>query len=347
MAWLTSLPDIYVPAFEIKVEGRRLEQNVAKTVLEVRVTDHRNPPGEFSFRLNDPRLRYINREDGLFAEGKRVEISLGYLGNLCKMIAGEISAVVVDFPGSGPATVEAEGFDLLHALTRGTVYRRYEAPDHQIVFEIAAESGMKCSADPTQGMGPRVQDHVSNLRFLEQLAEVNGCDLWLEGETLHFQKDRPSNGTVPLEWGKTLLSFSPRLSTAGQVSSIEVRGWDPVQKQTFSTRVDLPGAAAEGWSASGQKQISRGSGGKSERVFKDASVTSAQEAQALARRILSGQQQGSLTGNGTSMGNPDIRAGTILDLKGIGRFSGRYAATQATHTVGNAGYQTTFQVVRA
>ncbi len=151
MAWLTSLPDIYVPSFEIKVEGRRLEANVAKTVLEVRVTDHRDPPGEFSFRLNDPQLKHVNREDGLFAEGKRVEISLGYLGNLRRMIVGEISAVVVDFPGSGPATVEVEGFDLLHALTRGTVYRRYEVPDHQIVFEIAAESGMKCSADPSPG----------------------------------------------------------------------------------------------------------------------------------------------------------------------------------------------------
>lgn len=346
MPLLELLPDIYVPTFEMKVEGRPLDQNIAKTILDLRVTEHSDPPSEFSFRLNDPKLRFINREDGFFTEGKKIEISLGYLGKTQKVILGEISGLTADFPGSGPATLEVQGFDLLHSATRGTVYRRFDVPDHQIVSEIASEMGLKPSVDPTQGLGPRVQEHITNLQFLEQLAESNGYDLWVDGDTLNFKRDRPAPNTIQLEWGKTLVSFSPRLSTAGQVNAVEARGWDPKQKQSFSVRVDRSSTATGELSATGQQQLSRGSGGRSERTIRDASVSSAQEAQTFAERILLDQQQNTVTGNGTSMGKPDMRVGTLLDLKGIGRFNGKYRVQQATHTIGSRGYETSFQVVR-
>ncbi len=347
MALMKLFPEIYVPTFEMKVGGRPLDQNTAKTVLDISVVEHQDPPSRFSFRLNDPTLKFINREDGLFVEGVRVEISLGYVGDTRKMMVGEISGLTADFPSSGPATLSVEGFDLLHGMTRGTAYRRFEIPDHQIVSEIASGMGLRCSTDPTRGQGPRVQDHVTDLRFLQQLAELDGYDLWVEEDTLYFKRERPAPNTLELEWGKTLVSFSPRLSTAGQVNAVEVRGWDPVQKQSFSFRADRAASATAELSAAGQQQLSRGTGGRSERVIQGSSVSGAQDAEGLAQRMIAEQQQAAITGNGASIGKADMRVGTILALKGIGRFNGRYVVQQVTHTVGSRGYQTTFQVARA
>lgn len=348
MAISKPLPDSYVPAFKMVVDNKPLEPDIAKTILEVSVTEQLNPPSQFSFRLNDPKLKFIKKEDGRFTEGKRVEISIGYIGNTKKMIVGEIAALMADFPSSGPAALQVEGFDLLHRATRGTTYRQFEEgkPDSDIVKEIA-QNDMKLTASVDQTKrrtGRRVQNHVTNLKFLEDLARANGYFLWVDGDILYFKKERPAPNTIQLEWGKTLMSLSPRLSTAGQVNAVEVRGWDPVQKQSFSARVKLSGATAE-LAQAGQKQVSKGAGGRSERVIVcDASVSSAQEAQAFAEGMLAEQQRGLITGNGTSVGHPDIRAGTILDLRGIGRFSRKYVVEQVTHTVSDSGYQTSFQV---
>lgn len=346
------LPNIYVPTFEMKVEGKGLELDIARNILEIGVTERLNPPNQFSFRLNDPTLKFINREDGLFTEGKRVEIAIGFVGNMRKMIVGEISALTADFPSSGPATLEVQGFDLLHRLTRGTVYRRFAGstpdsglPDSQIVNRIAEEMGLRPSVDSTpMRTKARVQDYMTNLSFLEELARVNGYFLWVEEDTLYFKQKRPTPGRLQLEWRRTLMSFSPRLSTAGQVKAVEVRGWDPLQKQSFSARAERSMASTAELSSTGQQQLVRGTGGRSELVITDAPVSSAQEAQALAESVLADRQQTAFTGSGTSVGHPDMRVGTILELSGIARFSGNYAVTEVTHTVSDSGYQTSFQV---
>ena len=123
MAISQLLPGIYVPTFEVRVDRTPLELPIAKTILEVSVTETLNQPSSFSFRLNDPTLAFISREDGRFTEGRRVEISLGYVGNTKKLVVGEITSLTADFSDSGPATLYVEGFDLLHRATRGTVSR--------------------------------------------------------------------------------------------------------------------------------------------------------------------------------------------------------------------------------
>ena len=45
------------------------------------------------------------------------------------------------------------------------------------------------------------------------------------------------------------------------------------------------------------------------------------------------------------MGDPRIRAGTVLRLEGLGEeFGGLYRVTQATHTLDSGGYRTSFDV---
>jgi uncharacterized protein len=346
------LPDVYVPTFEMLVDGAPLNTLVAKSILDISVTEHLSAPSDFSFSLNDPNLTFINKDDGLFTEGKRVEISLGFIGNTRRMMVGQISGLTANFPSSGLATLQVQGFDLLHSLTRGTIYRTFGGPnpnsgipDSQIVTQIAGEASLSPSVETTSNRNaPRVQNHKTNLAFLDELARENGFYLWIEGDTLNFKSEPPTADTIALERGKTLASFSPRLSTAGQVNAVEVRGWDPIQKQPISARVQRSGPAAQVLAPSGTQQVAQGTGGRSERVIENSHVRTAAEAQTLAESTLNGQNQTLISGNGTSAGPPDMRVGTILDLSGIGRFNGEYLVEQVTHSVGGSGYQTTFQV---
>ena len=348
------LPNIYVPTFDMAVNYAPLPMPIAKLVISISVTQHLDPPNSFKFRLNDPKLILADPQTGLFTEGTRVDISIGFVGNTKKLIVGEITALNADFPNSGPATVEAEGMDLLNRLSRGTVYRRFDGPDpssgladDEIVTQIASEMNLVPDVDPS---GPRtearVQSNVPSLAFVKQLADLDGYYLWADGDTLHFKQERPSPNSITLEWGKTLMSFSPRLTTAGQVQNIEVRGWDPVQKQSFSVSVERSGGSTSSLSASGQTQLTMGSGGQSNLLITDAPVASAQEAQDYAQAILTNQQQTMIIGSGTSVGQPDMQVGTALNLQGIGRFSGTYTVQQATHAINASGYQTSFEVRR-
>ena len=185
--------------------------------------------------------------------------------------------------------------------------------------------------------------HQSNYAFLQDLAALNRYAVWVEDGTLFFKQTRPTRNRLALEWGRTLQSFTPRISTAGLVRKVVVKGYDPIQ-QGFAGAADSPTTLPVGLSPSGLLDVESGSGGRSELVIEGAPVASEVEAKAYAQAILDQIWQGAVTGSGTSPGQPEIRVGTVLALSRIGRFSGDYVVTSVTHSVDEGGYHTSFEV---
>jgi phage protein D len=265
------------------------------------------------------------------------------------MMVGEITSLDVNFSDSAAVTVRATGFDLLHRLTRGDAYRSYEEDsDAQIVQQLAEEMELRAATDetPSPRSEPRTQTYTSNLDFLEQLARENGYSYWVDGETLYFKRSRPAPNTVQLEWGKTLINFSPHLSTSGQVNEVEVRRIDHIKRGEPSDFVAQRSAAATQFlSPAGRRQLERGAAKMSRNIVTEGTtVASPEEAKTQAESLMRQQERRLVTGQGTAMGNPDIQLGTILDLRQVGRFEGSYEVTQVTHSVSDSGYQTSFQV---
>ena len=344
------LPKVYVPSFEVKVAGVPLPEPVARRVTYVAVTESQDPPNDFGLQFYDPELSLIEAAGGPFVEGARVEIDLGYVGHLRPMFSGRITSITAQFPESGPPVVDVQGTDDLHKLTRGTAHRRFEEADGDIVRQIAQRMmGLRVDVDDTPPRtGPRVQMHQSDYDFLQDLAALDSYAVWVEDGTLFFKKTRPTRGEpLRLEWGRTLQSFTPRISTAGLVKKVVVKGYDPNQKQGFTGVAEASSKLRRlpfGLSPSGLLDVESGSGGRSERVIEGVPVTSKAEADEHAAAILNQIWQGAVTGSGTSPGHPEMRVGTILALSGIRRFSGDYVVTRVTHSIGEGGYQTAFEV---
>src|SRR5262249_5651832 len=72
-------------------------------------------------------------------------------------------------------------------------------------------------------------------------------------------------------------------------------------------------------------------------------VESPAEARRLAIETLQQIAKGLVTATGSTVGLPRLRAGSVVEVGGLGeRFSGRYFATETPHAVGDSGYTTQF-----
>jgi phage protein D len=347
------LPKIDVPTFEIKVAGKKLEGESAKRVIRVSVNEQTGLPTHFSIQLYDPEHKLIDSSKGDLREGTEIEISMGYVGDtLQSLVQGTISTLHVEFPSSGPPTIHVEGYDHLHRFTRGNAYRREEGSKDtsgrsasDIVSDIVQDVSLSASVDTTAELKrPLVQSFRSDLDLLQELARLNNYSLWADGKTIHFKKKPPSRGSVKLEWGKTLISFSSQLGIAGLVDSVKVPVFDIAQKETAEGVAQRSSIKSIQLASTADDRIAKGSGGRSELVVPGARVTSSDEAATHAKAVLTELVQQAAKASGVCAGNPSLRAGTSLELKGLGRFDGTYVVSSVVHSLGEDGYHTSFTV---
>lgn len=341
----TSGQAVLVPEYTITVDGRPLPALTSERITQVSITRRVDPPDHFTIDLFDPQLELIAPPAGPFREGAEVAVQVGFRGGATIGVTGTVTAVAVEFPPDGSPSVRVDGFDPLHALTRGTCYRVFPGQgdvgprDADVVARVATDSGLGAAADagPPRRTTP-VQDHVSDLAFLRELAAANGYAIWVERRVLQFRTGRGPAGTVALARGDDVLSLRLRLTTAGQVARVVVQGWDPVQKQAFTGTAGRESLAPE---------LSTAPTGGTDRALlvSHADVASAAEAQLLARSIMAEQGRTLVTGSGVAVGRPELDVGAVVTLRGTGRFdAGRYVVTEATHTVDDRGYRTEFQL---
>jgi phage protein D len=79
-------------------------------------------------------------------------------------------------------------------------------------------------------------------------------------------------------------------------------------------------------------------------IIKPDKILSEEDANRAALAHLREMAATLITGSGTSVGLPALRAGKTVKLTGLGaRFDGVWRLTQTTHTVGGGGYTTNFQ----
>src|SRR5690606_55244 len=283
--------------------------------------------------------------------GNKVEIRLGYLDQFKTLIIGDITALHPKFTTGESAKVHVQGFDKLHRLRRGRKTRSFvEAKDSQIAAKIAAEAGLTPDAEDSAVVFDYVlQNNLSDLDFLLERARRIRYEVRAQGQTLIFRKAANHLGkTVTLEYAKTLKQFCPRLSTMGQVDEIKVRAWNPATKEAVlgvarAGDEDTVMGGAESGPAIALKAF-----GKNPGAVVDMPLATQAEADQAARALFNEMALEFICGDGEAVGNIELQAGTILELKGLGaRFSGNYYLKKAEHRLGpKAGYVTRFQAVR-
>ena len=297
---------------------------------------------------------------------KKVELWMGYPGKLQLMMTGIFTSLSPSFPSSGGPTLTMGALNLLH---------RFRGDKHTQVFEnqtpsqIASQFTLTNSSTQTslnvvpdpdntnlernQPIVYLMQDSQTDLDFLLSLARRHGYVLLLQEEVtdsrgrvtrpaqLYFG---PSNGTglrqatVELGWGKSLTEFQPTLTTANQVKSVTVRGWNRDTKAPIEGKASITDSDFN--FNENLKELLNVCDPQTEQVVNEPVFTQA-EADRRARDILLNQFRDMVTTSATAVGLPDLRAGRNVIISGVGaRFSGNYFMTQTTHSIGANGYTT-------
>jgi uncharacterized protein len=355
--------DFYVPQFEVFMAGRAVPKDVVRDVTQVTYKDNIKELDSFEITINnwDAETRAYKYSDSSgehdFDPGQRLMMKMGYFGQqgLTQMIEGEITQLRPSFPASGASTLQISGLNILHRLRKKQNTEAYtNTTDLKIAEKIAKRMNLDFRGDqspPATADIPYVmQDNQYDIIFLMERARRIGYEIFVENVT---PKSRlafvPSTSVerrrYDLKYGKSLIQFSPTLTTKDQVNKVTVRGWDPLRKQPISETVTRAQLRTRSMPKKDEQMIEAAF--DREEIITNRPVRTKAEAQREARAALEHIVKDMITGSGSTVGIPDLRAGSVVYIRGVGeRFSGRYFVTSSTHTINDSGYTTQFEARR-
>jgi phage protein D/phage baseplate assembly protein gpV len=332
--------------FYIKLGGSNASEEMMDSLLSVEVDQSQQMPDMFSIHLHDPSFEWADADE--LDPGQAVEISAGANGGTKKLLKGEITAIEPEFNQLGSPTLMVRGFDKSHRLYRVKQTKTYlQVTDSDIVGTIAGNHGLSAQTDSTSVVHDYVlQDNQTDMEFITERAQRLGYHVYVRDDKLYFRRlpDTESSGLV-LEWGIDLLEFQGRLTTAEQVTEVTVRGWDVKTKKEIIGKATKPQDTPQvGQKRSGGQTAKRAFNKESREIVVDRPVATQAEADALAQSVCDRLGNDFMQVQGKCMGSPDLRAGEMVNVKGVGeRFSGRYRITRAIHRYDESGYTTEFE----
>lgn len=357
------MPSVLTPDFKLTIgtnsfTDRPLKRRVHEIVVE-QLSD-----GASSFKV------VLDDSDDAISDGK-IEINegsacvieMGFVETGTRqVIKGLVTGVKPKRSEYSRKMFTVTGFDGLSKLTRGRKRRSWEnIKDSDIAAQIAQECSLQPDVQDSGIVHPYVvQNNENNLNFLFERARRIGYEVKVEDEKLVFRKPREVKADVTLRWdgvnvrkkgGVMLQRMDFNTSTMNMPKKVVVRSYDPKSGQPI-----IASASTEDNDKMGGKRTAGDAAefGNPDTTIQisDQPVASEEEAEKLAKSILSQRAAEFLTGTGKCIGDAKIKCGAKLDIQDVGQeMSGEYYVTSAKHTFkagggNNFGYWTEFSVSR-
>ncbi|HEY1566498.1 MAG TPA: VgrG-related protein [Solirubrobacteraceae bacterium] len=338
--------DRNVALYAVLVDGTELDETLSGRVREVRILSYLRLPDMCTVSVV-----YQKAKDGEdqpidshpFDIGKSLEVKLGARDQLTttSLFKGQVVSQEVNF-GAGGVELLVRGYDRSHALIRARKVRTFQnQTSSDIVTKVLSEAGFSANCDSTGDPHDfMAQDNETDWDFIWRLAERVGFEFVVQDTSAYFRKPSADN-PVPLQWPETLRSFSPRVTATQQAQQVTLGAFDPKAKQAINATASSPDQVAR--IGVERSSVASAFDGADIHVATEP-VQSQSEGQALAQALLDKLANGYIAAEGVSDGNPSIRAGTSVQVSGVGqKFSGLYRVAAATHILrGGATYETHF-----
>jgi phage protein D len=352
--------DFYAPTYAVRLGRADLMRDLVVAVSQVEVDMVLGAASRFTFTVTDcysHKLQAFRTGRGddllkLLSFGAEVEICLGYgdARSTLAAVSGMITEITTNFPDGGSPELAIAGYDHGFVLTIGKNSRTWsKARDSDAAHEIASFNNINANIETTSEKHAQIeQNQESDWEFLKKLAERNHFELYVdERRTLHFGKPNDkADAVVRLVYGEGLLSFKPEANLAGQVSKVEVYGWDTKAKKPIIGVASAGEESGLSGNSAGQhlNAFVREPGKRPILRLRQPVFTQA-EADQRAKAALSERAKQFLTGEGETLGLPEIRPDRNVELANLGvPFSKIYYIQQATHKIDTSGYRTRFKV---
>lgn len=338
------LADVPAPAFDLAYNGKAITADIAPFVLGITYTDHLSGESdELDVELEDSDGRWL---DSWYPDkGAALTLALGYLGTpLVSVGRFDIDEVGYQAP---PSTVRIRALATgVQQAVRTRKGRAYEKTTLAAIAQRVAKAHKMTLVGKIEAIAidRATQYHETDLAFLARLAGEYGYAFKVteNNSKLVFWK------TAGLHLAKAVRSYRPAQllswqatdKLSGVPAAAQVKYHDPKRKQLV-----VYGVKNGETTVVGSTDAGKGSSADTVKLTRRAPTKQAAEAQARAhldRRLL----------DRTSMeitveGDPVLAAGSVIALTDLGKLSGSYTITRATHRISRGeGYLTTLELKR-
>ncbi len=361
----------YVAEPLLQIDGQDAPKDLMQDILQISVEESLHLPAMFTIVIENAYFPGREQEEpwqhaDLFAIGKAIKIGFASSATVARefdgqkqgwVIEGEITALESHFTSGSQAPIIIRGYDVSHRLNRGRYNRSFQnMKDSDIVKKIIGEVGIPSGTiedttgphgygDINGANGYVFQKNQTNMEFLRERAARNGFELFVRDGKLYFRKPKVDE-SLQLKWLKELHSFSVRVSSAEQVSQVEVRSWDYSRKvpiepikstQKVLTQTDNGKGSQTSTSFKGQPPTPK-------IIVVDQPVFTNNEAETMAQALCDELGGEFVQADARAEGNPLIRPGKVVELQNMGKYSGKYYVTETRHLFHERYYTTEFSV---
>jgi phage protein D len=342
----------------LQIDGANASADLLNDILQISVEESLHQPGMFTLIINNDYFPGANdttwKHQSKFAIGKKIKI--GFTSSTTEdadfseeatgyVLDGEITAIETELNEKSQAPIIIRGYDISHRLHRGRYNRSFQnIKDSDIVTQLIGEAGITSgTVTATTVVHDYVfQENQTNMEFLQERAARNGFELYVQDGKLNFRAPSQDQ-SLTLTWLEDIHSFRVRVSSAEQVQSVEVRGWDYTTKQPIVSTASTESVITSTDSGTGSAASTKFSS-QPKMIVVNQPIFSTSEAQKIAQSLCNELGGEFVNADAKGEGNPKIRPGRVVTLSDIGNFSGSYYVTETHHFFHEQKYITHFSV---
>jgi phage protein D len=279
---------------------------------------------------------------------------MGYAGMLKTVLNGYIESIDVSFGGNGLSQLTVKGYDHFKKLmSEKKKPFTWGKPDDKITYseivkKIVGNYNMSFEGEETkEKYSSVINDKNTDFEFIKaKLAKEVGYEVYVRDNVLHFHQPKliKSICIAGMEWGKSLISFSPSFDTSRQVTGVRVNGWDHTQQKAITYTAGAGSESNRGSGKSGSETVQQAGSTVIESIGREELDTEGKVKQ-YSQAVLENRSQSLFSGSGECLGLPEIEPGRRIEILGLGeRFSKKYYITKVNHSISSSGFKTQFTV---
>lgn len=331
------------PTFEIALDGNALGPSTLKHLLKAELRESLHEIDAFTLTMVVP--QDPSEVVDLAKPGSSFSVTLKDSDSE-RQIKGSIVEVAHSRSVSSPWVVTFIGLDKMHTLTRKRKSKSREGSDATIVKEIAGECGLSAEVEDVSATGDfTLQLNETYAQFLLRVADQNDYIVRVEEDSkLRFSRRMSAyqSDSVTVTWGEQIEHVELRASVRDLITSVKVRGYNPVKGEWVSGSASSSDLAKFSGGTTGVELAESAFGAwTDERDNARASTTS--KAKAMAKAALQNAANNYVSGTvECNTGVPAAVSGAKLTIEDAGDpMNGDFVIRETVHTLTpDEGYRT-------
>ncbi|MBD2604437.1 type VI secretion system tip protein VgrG [Scytonema hofmannii FACHB-248] len=278
--------------------------------------------------------------------GKELEIALGYDGHNKTIFKGLIVKHSLKVGANGDSRLILECKDAVTKLTIGRHSRYFnEVTDSDAIAQIISSySGISQDVESTKGKHPQiVQYYATDWDFILSRSQMNGQIVLAESGKLKIKAPSTSGSPlVTLTYGVNLLEFEAEMDARSQYKAVNAKAWSYTDQALVEVEGSEPTVNKQG-NLSGEN-LANAIALKAWELHHSGRVQEP-ELKAWADAQLLKSRLAKIQGRVKTIGYPDAKPDTLIELKGVGkRFNGLAYVSGIRHELNGGAWYTHMQL---